>query len=326
MHTRKLSSHKFPRHINLTTRDLAIIERIATLRYAKTSQMLNLFGGGSKIRRRLRLLFEHGYLSRTRCKQSIGSWGGSKEIVHCIGKRGVKLLATHSPLPYGRLDWLQRHSKNESVEHGLMISEFITDIELSCANNESMTFIPPFHCKEIIMGKPKHIRWSVQTSEYGAPPRSIGIVPDEVFGIQYGSREPIFFFFEADRGTVPITSRNVFRTSMAKKLIGYHATKETGILQTKWNLSYFKVLILTSSPDRLQNLLEVNHRFNSGSGSGLFLFMDLDTFHNSNNLLTVTWNSGYHNEGIRLDNLNHSLFLPNSKRKNQFPPLPLQWN
>ena len=286
---------------------------------------MNLFGGGSKLRRRLRILFEHGYLSRTRCRQSITSWGGSSEIVHCLGKRGSKLLALHTPLPFGRLDWLQRHSKNESIEHGLMISEFLTALELSCRNHESITFIPPFHSKELILGHPKHVAWNVQTHDF-RPLQSIGIVPDEVFGLRYGDNDPVFFFFEADRGTVPITSRNMFRTSMVKKLIGYHATKETGILQAKWNLPYFKVLILTSSQERLRNLQETNYRFNTGRGSGLFLFMDQNTFRNSDDFLTTTWQSGYDNEIVRLDDLSHSLSLPDASRKNQSLSLPLQWN
>jgi hypothetical protein len=245
--------------------------------------------------------------------------------VHRLGSRGAKLLATHTPLPYGRLDWLQRHSKNETVEHGLMISEFLTHVELACENHESITYIPPFQSKERILGIPKHLAWHVQTNDFGLL-RSIGIVPDEVFGLQYENNEPVFFFFEADRGTVPITSRNMFRTSMAKKLIGYNATKESGILQNKWNLPYFKVLILTSSPARLKNLVDINCRFNDGKGSGLFHFLDQESFRNSKDILTTVWTSGYNNEGVCLDDLNHSWSRPPFKRSNQSPPLPLQWN
>ena len=317
-HTNRINSS-----FHLTPRDIEILERIAGLRFTKTSQILQLFGGGSKIRRRLKLMFDAGYLGRTYCNSSRNTRGGSSQIVYYLDSEGAKLLAARGTLSYGRLDWLQRHAKNESVEHGLMISEFLTKLELSCQPHEDIHFIPPFEAKSRILGKPKHLSWNVQ-AEFKSAVQKIGIVPDEVFGLQLQNQEPIFFFFEADRGTVPISTRNMFRTSMAKKLVGYHATMETGLLRDKWQLPFFKVITLTSSQKRLKNLLDINRQFNEGRGSGLFLFLDQESFRISEDLLNTKFESGFNHEAIRLDDLSHSWSCPD--RTNPSPPLPLQWN
>lgn len=307
----------------ITPRDIRILEMAASLRFVRTSQILALFGGGSKIPRRLRLLFETGYLVRFKCPSPRRGLGGSSEIVHGLGKKGAKLLAARGTLEFGRLDWLQRHSKNESIEHALMISSFLTELELSCRNYEHIRFISPFEAKGIILGQPKHLAWKIQTSFKGTT-HNIGIVPDEVFGLQMERQEPIYFFFEADRGTVPISSRNMFRTSMAKKLVGYQATMESRLLRDKWDLPFFKVITLTSSRKRMEHLLKVANQFNHGRGSGLFLFVDQESFSNSDDILMTEFVSGFNHEGVRLDGLNHS--WSRSNRTKQSSPLPLQWN
>jgi hypothetical protein len=84
------------------------------------------------------------------------------------------------------------------------------------------------------------------------------------------------------------------------------------------------VITLTSSRKRMEHLLEVTNKFNHGSGSGLFLFMDQESFSRSDDMLTTQFVSGFNHEGVRLDDLKHS--WSRSNRTKQSSPLPLQWN
>jgi hypothetical protein len=52
------------------------------------------------------------------------------------------------------------------------------------------------------------------------------------------------------------------------------------------------ILTVTTSPQRVVGLIEANHVFNSGRGSGLFLFIDKGVVERTTNLLDEEMQNG----------------------------------
>ena len=57
-------------------------------------------------------------------------------------------------------------------------------------------------------------------------------------------------------------------------------------------ISRFRVIFVTSGPERLQSLLNANRELNNGKGSGLFLFCDAPTMAKHRDVLTLPFHSG----------------------------------
>jgi len=67
-----------------------------------------------------------------------------------------------------------------------------------------------------------------------------------------------------------------------------------------FNFHRFRVLTVTTSPHRAQNILLANKAFNDGKGSGLFLVTDAETVASRADFLTAPLRSGRHGELVRL--------------------------
>ncbi|HMJ91438.1 MAG TPA: hypothetical protein VK530_16570, partial [Candidatus Acidoferrum sp.] len=104
-----------------------------------------------------------------------------------------------------------------------------------------------------------------------------------------GAIERAYFFLEADRGTMPITRRNLTQTSFRRKFLAYEATWAQGIHRTRFGLHRFRVLTVGTSVKRLAALREECARLHSGKG--LFLFLHKDALANPASLLDAVWTS-----------------------------------
>lgn len=54
----------------------------------------------------------------------------------------------------------------------------------------------------------------------------------------------------------------------------------------------FRVLTVTTTPARVQHLIEAHQSFNHGKGSGAFLFTHKDAFADHTNALDLPWLNG----------------------------------
>jgi hypothetical protein len=116
-------------------------------------------------------------------------------------------------------------------------------------------------------------RWSVRVPEYGV---TLGVVPDQVFALEYtdrlGARQRVYFFLEADRGTMPVVRGGLTQSSFIRKLIAYEATWAQKMHQRKLGIHRFRVLTVTTNGLRVKSLLDACSRLKRGHG--LFLFAD----------------------------------------------------
>ena len=85
------------------------------------------------------------------------------------------------------------------------------------------------------------------------------LVPDGLFGIEYGSggtKSYRFFALEADRGTMPVVRSNPNQTSYLKKVAAYREVIAHRVQKTHWGISNLLVLTLTTGEARKAEMLK----------------------------------------------------------------------
>ena len=226
--------------------------------------------------RRLQLLFHHGYLDRPAAQLD---WyaKGSEPLVYALGNRGAAVLAAEGERG-GALRWdKNRNVSRQFLRHTLAVAEVMVAFEVACRDTEGVEFIRP---EEILAAAPEAtrrlrlpFRWQVEGSEAGKL-HQIGVEPDRVFGLSFTGapehRQRAYFLLEADRGTMPVARKGLEQTSFRRKLLGYRETWRQGLHRKHLGIPNFRVLTVTTSEERVRNLVAACRSL--GSGRGLFLF------------------------------------------------------
>lgn len=278
--------------IELTDRDREILRQVHRHRFLRSSHLVLLIGGSrQQALRRLQLLYHHGYLDRPRAQIDYFYRGGSRAIVYGLGNKGAAFLKRELSLPYHRLHWAgkNRDTGRLFLDHTLLIAEIMVGLELACRRRGNLRL---FTTDELTLpGSARHQRepfhWTVNLSTR----LKCGVIPDQVFGLEFtgsdGQPERAYYFLEADRGTMPITRQNLAQSSFYRKLLAYEATWTQNIHRTRFGFHRFRVLTVTSSPDRAANLARACPELERGKG--LFLFTDADSFRESEDPLSLAW-------------------------------------
>lgn len=213
-------------------------------------------------------------------------------MVYGLGNKGMKLLEREDGIGRRKLDWTAR---NRSVtrlfmEHTLAVADAMTALELSCRSRRAELVD---HRSDT--GEP--FKWSVPVRHGGAL-APVGVVPDRVFGLktEAGIR---WFFLEADRATMPVERNNLKQTSFYRKLLAYHETWRQRTL--KDSFPRFQVLTVTTTPERVENMVQAARRLTQGKGSGLFLFTDERSFNTAPDVLSLPLLNGRGEQAFLLD-------------------------
>jgi hypothetical protein len=188
----------------------------------------------SDVNRRLRKLFDGGYLDRRFLPRQFGP----TLAVYLIGNEGVKFLAESKKAPVGDLNRRRYRFKNLSdnfLPHELLITDF------ACLLKSSFRRYPgcglqDWKYDEEIVGQ-------CNVVEGGA---DIELKPD-AYG-SYNLHRALFnFFLEADLGTEP-TSR------ILKKVEIYRSFKASGLFSKTFGRRAFRLFIVTNSAVRANNI------------------------------------------------------------------------
>ena len=278
--------------IQLTGRDRSIIREVHRHRFLRSSHIVGLVGGsGQQVLRRLQLLFHHGYLDRPRSQIDYFHRGGSHQMVYGIGNKGATLLRQESGVDLPELDWSQ---KNRGVgrlflEHALLISDVMVSLEIACRRSGRIRLLADEDLP--LPGTTRHrnelFQWNVKLNGQ----TRLGLIPDRVFALEFNDqpaeRNRVFYFFEADRGTMPITRRTLKQSSFHRKLVAYEATWKQKLHRSRFGFDRIRVLTVTTSPARAKHLADIASRLESGHG--LFLFTDIGSLLRARDLLTFPW-------------------------------------
>jgi hypothetical protein len=213
---------------------------------------------------------------------------GSRAIVYGLGKSGEKLLRqeyyiTTFPDSGGE--------KNGGVgrvllEHTLLVADVMVAIELACRKRGNIDLV--YEDNLAINSEKELFQWRVKISSG----EKLSVIPDFVFALDYpdatGQRQRVYFFLEADRGTMPVKRHTLSQTSFYRKLLAYEATWVQDIHRQQLGINRFRVLTVTTIPKRVETLVEACSELKRGHG--LFLFADKSILFSD--VFSPVWHSG----------------------------------
>jgi hypothetical protein len=274
----------------LTSRDLTILREIARYRFLNSHQLLILVGGSPQhLLKRLQRLFHGGYLDRPRAQLRYFSEDGSRPMVYALGKKGAKTLTSPTRR---RARYDNRTIKQFYLQHTLLVADVLIAFARSCrADGAPVLLLEEDLAPNDLPGVA--FRWNVAVHHEGKSKR-VGVVPDRTFALESPETAGrILFFVEADRATMPVERRSLTQSSMLRKLLSYEATWSQGVHRERFACDRFRVLVVTSSPERTHHLAEVAAQL--PRGRGLFLFTDADTLrgqvfpYSGNSVFELPW-------------------------------------
>jgi hypothetical protein len=271
-----------PPPFQLTARDLAILHAVARYRFLSSTLIIRLIGGSQQqILRRLQGLFHHGYLDRptSQVAQLAHAFDfGNRPFVYGLGRAGAEVLAEAGIPLKEKLDWTTKNARATAqfLAHTIETAETMIAFELACRAEGALELIdhhdllPYLPAETREDDEPFHVR---VTLSIAPKPITIGVVPDRVFSLASQDRTRFNFALELDRGTMDIKSRQLIgKSSYRRKLLGYYQLWKEGLHTRQWGFQSFRVLTVTPSEKRIENMLAVQREIVGEQGSNLFLF------------------------------------------------------
>lgn len=275
---------------NLTDRDREILRLVHRHRYLRSDHLAALTTGSpQQMLRRLQRLYHHSYLERPRCQLEYYQ-SGSRRMAYGLGNKGAAWVKRDLPLAYHHLVWKQKaHVGRLFLEHALLISDIMVAVELACRHRNDVRLLTAEDLSVAKMRDP--FQWNVNI---GSP---CGVIPDRVFGLEFKG-ERCWYFLEADRATMPITRGNLDQTSIYRKLLSYEATWTQNIHRCDFGIQRFRVLTVTTNPERVQGMIEACRKLKQGRG--LFLFTHIKALQEQPDLFSLLWLTHRENEPVGL--------------------------
>jgi hypothetical protein len=286
-----------PRPHRITQRDLRLLANLARLRLASREQLSALDGGSTQnVSRSLLALWEHAYVERLLGQMPARLlYKGSFPLIYGLTRPGAWLLRKHGYEVRRRLLYetdKQRDAGWRFIEHRVDISEFMVQLELACRGRPDIELIERKIIVETAYKTQRDRRVRLMaTVRVDGEYQLIAVDPDELFGLRVAGRES-YFMFERDRGEMPVHRRkDKDQTFYAKKMLAYYEANRAGEHIGELGIPNFRVLTVTTTADRVRQMIEAQNEITGGRGSNLFLFTDEAKLH-GNNPLDADWVTG----------------------------------
>jgi len=266
-----------PRGIELTPRDVTLLAHLASLRFLTSEQLGRLDGGSEQnVTRCLRALFDHGYVDQV----------GDPFVrrAYAITRKGAHLLQEHGHLVDPTVRWSLKNKRagGRFIDHTLGIADVLIAMQVACRGRSDIEFIPEH---EIIANAPdptrkarEPLRWTVPGAKekFGVS----SVIADGLFGLRRADGSASYFLLELDRGHMPnIRVRSKFeQTSIGRKLALYYEGWKTNRHVELFGVKQLRVAIVTTSPIRVEHMIDAVRQLTEGSGSNFFLFINQARF------------------------------------------------
>ncbi len=287
-----------PRPLRITARDIAILQNIARFRLVSAAQLAKLDGGSAQnVSRSLLALFENRFVERPPAQAASRLLHkGSRPAIYGLTRKGARLLCDQGhDFRRSALDGIdkERGAGWRFVEHTVSVTEFLVELEIAARTRQDLSIL---NRAEILEDAPDRKR--ERQVRIGATVRLDGVlrrnavIPDAVFGLRFNDEEESYFMLEIDRGEMPIERyNNLHRTYFAKKILTYYEASREQRYIHDLGITNFRVATVTTTPERVEQMLEALNRISEGRGSSMFLFTD-EAALAASNPLDLEWMSG----------------------------------
>jgi hypothetical protein len=284
--------------MRVTARDISILQNIARFRLASGAQLALLDGGSAQnVSRALLALWENGYVERPEAQAaSRFLQEGSRPTIYGLTRKGARLLRDEGLDVRRRLlDGIdkERGAGWRFVEHTVAIAGFFVALEVAAKGRNDVRILER---AEILEDAPKtkrdrQVRLEASIRLNGVLKRN-AVIPDALFGLRFNDEEESYFMLEIDRGEMPVERyKNMYRTYFAKKMLTYYEANRQQRHVHDLGLENFRVLTVTTTPERVEKMLAALRAITDGRGSNMFLFID-ETKLTVDSPLDVEWVSG----------------------------------
>jgi Replication-relaxation len=287
--------------LRLTTRDIDIVRHVARHRFLRSDHIERLVGDTSRIPRRLQALFKAGYLDRPKAQLIYYAKAGSERMAYGLGQKGARLLSEIDGSDAGKLNWTHKNREvgQAFVHHTLMVADTMVGFEIAARLAKNIKLIDE---QQILSEAPSKTQAMLSPHKVTAKVRyenrdyTLSLVPDTVLALEIGD-ERINFYLEADRGTMPVIrkarslGKDNRQTSILGKLLTYYQAWRDGHHKERYGWQNFRVLFVTTSPDRMATMLDAVNEITNGRGSALFLFAHQNEIAGGD-LVQHTWLNG----------------------------------
>ena len=152
--------------------------------------------------------------------------------------------------------------------HRFMTGCITASIELAC-RDKGLKYLS----QADIFGHPKcPADLKISDSPLALPYGNGVIIPDQIFGIDYGGKYR-FFALEADRKTETIVSTKAMAKSFAKKLESYIHVLEHQTFREAWGIPTLSILTVTTSEAHMKSMInQLDHLADNDKIAARFLF------------------------------------------------------
>jgi hypothetical protein len=295
-----------PRALRITDRDFELLHNLARLRLASVSQLAALDGGSEQnVSRSLLALWENQFVERVIGQvESRLLYKGSYPTIYGLTRKGAWLLRKNGFEVRRRLLYeidKQRDAGWRFIEHRVEITAFMVSLQLAARGR---TDVGVLDRREILQDAPKtrrdrRARLTAKVRIDGAL-KQHSVDPDEMFGLRFfETEEESYFLFERDRGEMPVHRRkSKDQTYYAKKMLIYYEANRVGEHVRELGITNFRMATVTTTPQRVEQMIEAQLEITNGRGSNMFLFID-DAALAASNPLDAVWTTGKR-EQIRL--------------------------
>jgi hypothetical protein len=248
------------------------------------------------VSRALLSLFENGYVERPVAQvASRILHQGSRPTIYGLTRKGARLLRDEG-LDVQRtvLDGIdkERGAGWRFIEHTVAIAEFLISLEIAARERDDVCVL---ESSEILEEAPRlkggRLRVEASIRLDGLMKRN-AVLPDALFGLRFTGDEETYFMLEVDRGEMPVERHTgMERTYFSKKMLTYYEANRQRQHVRDWGIEHYRVATVTTTPERVQQMLEALRAITDGRGSNMFLFTD-ERMLAASTPLDIEWVSG----------------------------------
>jgi hypothetical protein len=268
--------------MQLTDRDVAILEAVQRYRVLHRGQIGDMFFAGvndegGSARKRLGLLYQHGYLERI--PRFITPPIYNPGPAYRLAKRGAVVLAQRQKVPTAQINYWGKGEDADShvtkvghnyLEHALLLANIRRTLEqqAQAAGCRIERWVDYLELQKSWKTERVWIRPSPQ-----GPRENVAVAPDGYF-ILITPQGRGHFFLEADRGTE--TLERVWK----RKILAYTEYLVSGKFHHRYQVDRgagFRVLTLAPSELRARNLKRAAEKL-APQAAQVFLFAEIDRF------------------------------------------------
>jgi protein involved in plasmid replication-relaxation len=283
-----------PQDVRIDERKLDMLAWLRNYDLLTTHQVALLDGGSQqKVSRILHWLELAGQILRP-YGQRQSFYDRREPWIYGLANLGAESLAEQRGIPRGKLDWNKKNRVAKgNYKHKCLLNELRVRLTVDVRHRPEVSYVEKYALNREL---PTPVTtWRVTVMD-GGKIYEDGVSPDDVFRLIF-LNEPKphnfgTFFPEADRGTEPNDTDTAREVYLYRKMLAYYFTYMLGIHTEHFGFKEFRVPILTTSAERVKNLIEVNKRFNNGKGSEIFLFTDVVSLRASPHVLDHEWING----------------------------------